>query len=468
MIHIKRSFVLLGSISIIIIILGYYKTATSLLTVRSLRTKVPQVIGLGDYFNNEEDQYGFERPTNPPLLPTPAHGGGQGGARPGGLFNHSNTNPLGPYITPGTPSPHHHHQQQNHTRNLIMARTLKENVTWLDQVDLGPSPPTRIIYVADDPTAEFHPPVNKGHEVMVYLTYILDFYDNLADVNIFMHSHRLAWHNDDLLNFDAGEMIKRLSTERVLREGYMNLRCHWKPGCPDWIHPGKIEPDKQKLEQSMIAEAWAEIFPGKPIPQVLAQPCCSQFALSRERIQRISKDEYEHYRNWMRKSPIRDTMSGRIFEYIWQVIFADTAINCPNQRTCYCDGFGVCFKDEAAFDKWFELRYQKRVHEQALKEWQQKADKIEQFRIVDDKSGGAKSGSGSRSMLDLSTWRWKPDVEIGDLDIPEPGKDAELRTLIRELDADLEYRRLNAIKAGTDPRVRAESAGRVWKEGDGF
>lgn len=444
MIHARRGVVFLGIISFIII-LGYYKSATSLLTVRSLRTKVPQVIGLGDYFNHEQDQYGFERPQN--LSPGPTPAGGR-------LFNTTQSGRFGPFITPANSPPH-----KQHTRNLIMARTRSENVTWLDQVDLGPSPPTRVIYVADDPSAQYHPPINKGHEVMIYLTYILDFYDNLPDVNIFMHSHRYAWHNDDLLNFDAGEMIKRLSTERVLREGYMNLRCHWMPGCPEWIHPGQIEPDKEKLEQSMIAEAWAELFPGKPIPQILAQPCCSQFALSRERIQRISKDEYEHYRSWLQKSPIRDTMSGRIFEYIWQVIFTDNAVHCPNQRTCYCDGFGVCFADEAAFDKWFELRYQKRQHQQTLHDWQEKADKIEQFRIVDDTSGSA---------VDLTNWRWKPDVEIGDLEIPEPGKDDELKTLIRELEADLEYRRLNAIQSGTDPRVRAKSAGRLWKEGDGF
>ena len=297
---------------------------------------------------------------------------------------------------------------------------------------------------------------------MTYLTYILEFYENLPDVSIFMHSHRVAWHNDDLLNYDAVEMIKRLSSERVLRNGYMNMRCHWMPGCPEWIHPAEVEPDKEKLEQSMIADAWAELFPGKEIPRVLAQPCCSQFALSRDRILSIPKETYGHYRAWLQRSPIRDTMSGRIFEYIWQVIFADTAIFCPNQRTCYCDGFGVCFEDEAAFDKWFELRYHKRQAEHDLAEWEDKAAKIEAYRV----HVGAPGGEGND---DAYQDRWSEALEAAeDIDIPEPGKDEELRTTIRDLDADLEYRRLLAIQRGTDPRIRAASDGREWHEGDGF
>ena len=54
-----------------------------------------------------------------------------------------------------------------------------------------PDQPTAI-YVVDDPSAPLHPPKNKGHEVMVYLTYIIDHYDELADVTMFMHAHQLV------------------------------------------------------------------------------------------------------------------------------------------------------------------------------------------------------------------------------------------------------------------------------------
>lgn len=62
---------------------------------------------------------------------------------------------------------------------------------------------------------------NKGHEVMVYLSYIIDHYENLSDVNVFLHSHRFTWHNNELLGNDAAEMVRRLSAERVQREGFV-------------------------------------------------------------------------------------------------------------------------------------------------------------------------------------------------------------------------------------------------------
>src|SRR2546423_654635 len=141
-----------------------------------------------------------------------------------------------PSFRPGTPkSP-----GSDYTRTLVMPRMSDENVDWVyeELPDIG-----KAIYVADDAGAPLHPPKNKGHEVMIYLTYILDHYDNLPDVSIFMHAHRYSWHNNDLQYHDAAEMIKMLSSERVQRLGYMNMRCQWHPGCPEWMHPGVMEED---------------------------------------------------------------------------------------------------------------------------------------------------------------------------------------------------------------------------------
>jgi hypothetical protein len=412
-------------------LLVYYRSTSASITIKSLRTTVPQVVGLGEYFDSEAQHVQYtddtapyveqpeesSSPTDLDLLPSST------------ASNEPSSEPTG----------------SGYTRNLVMARIKTEDVSWLDEVDLG-SDINKMIYVADDLQAPLHPPKNKGHEVMIYLTYILDFYDNLPDVSIFMHSHRYAWHNDDLLNFDSAEMIKRLSSQRVQRQGYMNMRCHWMPGCPEWIHPGQIEPDKEKLEQSLMADAWAELFPLKSIPDVLAQPCCSQFALSRDKIRELPRETYSHFRDWLLRSEHRDNMSGRIFEYLWQVIFTDENTFCPNQRTCYCDGFGVCFETEQTFDKWFELRYRLKTAQNELREWQTQAEEVEKYR-----KHGRLQG-----------------IEAGDLKVPEFAKKEELVAVIGELEVDLESRRLQALQRGTDPRIRAESSGRDWDEGDGF
>lgn len=116
-------------------------------------------------------------------------------------------------------------------KTIIVPKTKNDDVDWIFS-NFGEDPQIQsAIYVVDDPSAELHTPRNKGHEVLAYLSFIVEQYENLSDVNIFLHSHRFAWHNNELLSHDAVQMISRLSSERVQREGYMNLRCAWEPGC---------------------------------------------------------------------------------------------------------------------------------------------------------------------------------------------------------------------------------------------
>lgn len=318
---------------------------------------------------------------------------------------------------------------------------MEEDVEWLS-VEL-PDVPTAI-YVADDPKAPLHPPKNKGHEVMIYLTYIIDHYHELPDVSIFIHSHRWSWHNDDLLGNDAVQMIQRLSSERVTRQGYMNMRCHWDPGCPDWMHPGALEENLYKQEETVLAKSWSELFPLDSIPPVLAQPCCAQFALSKARILAIPLARFTFYRDWLLRTPLSDYISGRVWEYIWQFVFTGENVFCPAQHACYCDGFGVCFGGETEYNDWFEARFKKRELEEELAEWEKKAKALE-----DAKAEGRLE-------------------EAAQMEAPEPGREVFLRGQIETYNNELDARKEIALDRGNNPRNRAEESGREWNEGDGF
>jgi Protein of unknown function (DUF3431) len=341
-----------------------------------------------------------------------------------------------PSFLPGTPPAPGH----NYTKVIVMPKLRDENTDWLQQEVSGVQ---FAIYVADDPSAPLHPPKNKGNEVMIYLTYIIDHYEQLPEIIMFMHSHRYSWHNNDILNDDAYEIITRLSSDRVVREGYMNLRCHWNPGCPDWMHPGRIEEDGEKREERELARVWTELFPLDPIPQVLAQPCCGQFALSRERIHGIPKTQYVFYRDWLMRTDLNTYLSGRVWEYLWQYLFRRETSSCPDQHVCYCDGYGVCFENESAFDHWFELKFRQRELENELDDWRSKAELI---------ADAAAEG------LD----------ESAQLEVPETGKDVVLEQDIAQIRRQLDEQRDDAIHRGNDPRKRAEIAGREWHEGDGY
>ena len=341
------------------------------------------------------------------------------------------------YFQAGTAKP----PGSNYSRVMIIPRMKEDDIGWITKE----LPDTNmVVYVADDPGAPLHPPKNKGHEVMIYLSYIIDHYDQLPDILIFMHAHRWTHHNNELLGFDAAQMIQRLSYGRVTREGYMNMNCHWDPGCPEWLHPTSSEESLKKQEEPLLAKCWSELFPFHPLPNFLAQPCCAQFALSRARVRAIPLSRFIFYRDWIMRTPLSDYISGRIWEYSWQFVFTGRTAVCPAEHACYCDGFGVCFGGESQYKEFLELRDREQEYISELAKWQAKE------KFMDEASQISR-------FVGVPVWQQT-----------EPGRHLYLRDQIRALNNEIEARRQNAMQRGDDPRYRAEEAGRQWKEGDGF
>ncbi|KAK0635536.1 hypothetical protein B0T17DRAFT_612388 [Bombardia bombarda] len=272
-----------------------------------------------------------------------------------------------PEFAPGIPKP----RGERYTRALVVARTSGEDVAWMDEslaitkahsndgdtervVKDGDGKDdkedhdkwTLYLYTTDNISAAgFHTPVNKGREAMAYLTYIIEHYAKLPDISVFMHSHRSSWH-DNFFGLDTVQTLQRLKLDHVVRLGYFNLRCNWEPGCPDHIHPRDPVFDDDKPEQYYFASAWSDIFPMLEVPETLSQPCCAQFALTADRIRVWPQDEYIFLRDWMLMTELEDEISGRVFEYLYQLsvyIWTGKAVNCPEEHNCYCEGYGICF-----------------------------------------------------------------------------------------------------------------------------
>ncbi|CAG8197533.1 unnamed protein product [Penicillium salamii] len=393
-----------------VIFLGVCFCLILFLTARALSrpwNEVPQVIGLGDLVNQNDTSWNFTRGhTNNDLYAPP------------------------PHFVPGIPKP----LGYQYSKVMVVTRTKEEDTDWI--ANELPDWDTAI-YVADDPSAPLHPPKNKGHEVMIYLTYLVDHYDQLPDVAVFMHSHQNAWHNDELVEGDAARLLRRLNLNRVIREGYMNTRCGYGPGCPAWMHPGAVEEDESKQEEIMLARAWGELFPDQPIPSVLAQPCCAQFALSRDRIRSIPRARYVFYRDWLLSTDLSDYITGRIWEYLWQYIFTGEAVLCVDESVCLCDGYGFCFGGDEEYRAYQQLGAEK-------KELQEQ--------------------------LDIWVW-FAADVQSsqnGDSEGATPEEGAEIHQQLQDKQRQVTEALYNANLRGKNPRLRAEEVGRPWKEGDGF
>jgi len=211
---------------------------------------------------------------------------------------------------------------------------------------------TRAVYIVDDPEADLHLDKNKGREAMVYMKYIVEHYDKLSDVSIFFHSSRLAWHNNILLNKDGAVMINNLRRQHVVNEGYFNLRCELHPGCPRWVQWNATREQNrdrhpERYNDLFSAQLWDELFPNRSHDPVwLAEPCCSQYALSRDRIRSRPLADYVRIQDFLAASRIGDGFLGRVMEYVWQFLWLDKDEHCPSMVDCYCKGYGICLSDE--------------------------------------------------------------------------------------------------------------------------
>ncbi|KAF2454773.1 hypothetical protein BDY21DRAFT_290462 [Lineolata rhizophorae] len=232
-------------------------------------------------------------------------------------------------------------------KTIVVASMKKEDTSWLSKRLLDWD---KKIYIVDDPSAELTVPLNKGHEAMVYLTYIIDHYDSLPPYMVFIHAQRYQWHNDDPV-YDLHYPLLHLQLPHVEEHGYANLRCTWLLGCPAEIYPKKqasLHPyrsynlDGNITSYEAYLHAFRELFPGKKEPDEIGVSCCAQFAVTKEKVRERKRAEYERYRNWLLETPLPDDVSGRILEYSWHMIFGKPPVYCPNAPECYCKMYGLC------------------------------------------------------------------------------------------------------------------------------
>ena len=166
-------------------------------------------------------------------------------------------------------------------------------------------------------------PMSKGHEAMVYLSFIIDNYHYLPWCSIFIHGHRSAWHQEG----DILPLIQGLDRVALARVGYSSLRCDWYPSCPAEMRPVHHDAivwgneTHRKSTEAAIAGNWRLMFPYEKLPTTLASPCCAQFAVTRQTIIRRPKVVYERLRDWLMESLLEDDVSGRVLEKLWAYIF---------------------------------------------------------------------------------------------------------------------------------------------------
>ncbi len=166
--------------------------------------------------------------------------------------------------------------------------------------------------------------MNKGHEAMAYLSYIIDNYNTLPSTLALIHSHRngflTGWHTDTPLH-DNVDALRKLQLAFVQENGYVNLRCNWNPGCRE----------AHRDNAHVTPDVWKDIFDGtttdiNQFPIKVGAACCAQFAVSKDQVRKRPLSDYRHFRNWIVDTEKSDAKSGRVMEFLWHVIFGKDGV----------------------------------------------------------------------------------------------------------------------------------------------
>lgn len=244
------------------------------------------------------------------------------------------------------------------TVHLVIASTASEDISWTSQLKI---PHLKVIrYVADDPSAAHHPPANKGREAMIYHSYFLDFYDELPDIAILTHAQDISWHMEPLLSHSLHYTLSHLDLLAVQERGYANLRVSWDNACPAYINTSITGTTALEVESQSTREAFLGNFGDasslvNEVPAILAQPCCSQFAVTRDVIRSVPRERYASFVNWLLHSSMDDAVLGRTWEHMFQWLFTNKAVDCPIEWKTYCKMYHICFNGQDEYATYTEL-----------------------------------------------------------------------------------------------------------------
>lgn len=235
-------------------------------------------------------------------------------------------------------------------KTIVMGRLSSEDTDWVQAIMLDWN---HAVYFVDLAPNQHSPTglktkMNKAKEATPYLTYIVEHYDSLPDIAVFLHAHRQswpeAWHND-AKGYDAVNMLHELKLDVVLERGYVNLRCIATPGCPDEVQVNRDPSEEERRAELAYPYVYGKFFnlTVDEVEQqnpVVATPCCAQFAVSKAQVLSKPKAEYVRYLALIEESDYDDDTLGTVMEYMWHILFGRDAVHCEPTAQCWANIYG--------------------------------------------------------------------------------------------------------------------------------
>jgi hypothetical protein len=215
----------------------------------------------------------------------------------------------------------------------LVVHHFREDLSWLQNINF---PYTIYSRSLQDGNNVVHLNHDRGVEAYAYLQYIVDNYDALPEVVIFVHGHRTSWHQDG--NID--DILNKLT----FKESFYNFNnCYINPMTrgeeegvehhyfPRFGHACTV----RKSYKLWMEDTWEQLFLKRiELPQRFECKAAAQFYTKREKILQHPKWFYEHILRWLMQTDIDEKLkitkdkqsldsqiSGRIMEFTWHLLF---------------------------------------------------------------------------------------------------------------------------------------------------
>lgn len=222
----------------------------------------------------------------------------------------------------------------NNLKNThVVIHHYNEDLTWLNNINYSYTIYSRTLKHAKNTIYIDH---DKGVEAFAYLKYIIDNYDNLPDNTIFVHAHRISWHQSDYID----NLINKLD----LNQDYYNLNnCDILPFYKNedetieehYYHRLNCRCSFRRSYKLWFEEIWNELYLNEiNLPEKIECKGAAQFLVNKSKILKRSKSFYIHVLNWLLTTDIDERLkltknnislssqvSGRILEATWYLIF---------------------------------------------------------------------------------------------------------------------------------------------------
>ena len=166
------------------------------------------------------------------------------------------------------------------------------------------------IYDKEKPENKYNIPVNKGHEASVYLKYIIDNYETLADFTFFMHDDEYAWHHSgSIINlFDeavnSNKLYYNVNDKCILGSIISN---RWYNDILIWYNE-YIE--KYIPINTLPHKDWTQNHRGS-----------AQFLVHKSLIKKLPLEFYENLYNWIITTNMPNEKSSRFLEWTWHIFW---------------------------------------------------------------------------------------------------------------------------------------------------